>query len=643
MLKKMFCVTAVLWGSQALAQSDTTVKSLDEVFVTANRMEQKQNQTGKIVSVIGRSVIEKSNGKTLSQVLNEQAGITINGALNNAGTVQTVYMRGAASGRVLVLVDGIPVGDPAFINNEFDLNFISLNDVERVEIARGAQSTLYGSDAVAGVINIITTRNNINKPLQVNALLAGGNYGSLRNHLHVYGKTGKWRYQAKYARLQTRGFSAAHDSSGNKNFDADGYRGNSTSAQLSYQASNVLSLQSFIRYSNYKSDVDASAFTDDRDFTINNRNLMTGTGFRFKKEKISITGNYQYSENKRNFLNDSGHVSGFSKFVQDDFFSKSHFGEIYATLSLAKGFTLLQGADYRWGSFNNQYLSISSFGPFQTGFRDTSIHQRSVYTSLIFNGLDQKLNIELGGRLNWHSHYGDNQTFTFNPSYALSKAWRAFGSISSGFKAPGLYQFYSAFGNRALQPEESTNLEFGMQYQKKKTTHRLVYFYREIINGIDFDNNNWSYFNFPQQYVRGLEYEWNMQLGKGFSVNGNYTYISGNEITQSRETFKDTSYSYLLRRPAHHANATLQYAKSEKWTASISAKYVSARYDVTGYKKPDAKLDGYFLLNAYAEYQASEKINLFADLQNVTNTQFFDLRGFNSIPMMMSAGIKLQW
>ncbi|MFZ9718155.1 MAG: TonB-dependent receptor plug domain-containing protein [Chitinophagaceae bacterium] len=643
MLKKLFFVAAVLWGSHAMAQNDTTVKSLDEVIVTANRLEQKQNQTGKVVTVIGKETIEKSGGKSLSQLLNEQAGITINGALNNAGTVQTVFMRGAASGRVLVLVDGIPVGDPAFINNEFDLNFLSLNDVERVEIARGAQSTLYGSDAVAGVINIITTRKNINKPLNVNAMLSGGNYATLRGNVQVYGKSGKWSYQAKYARHQTAGFSAAYDSSGNKNFDTDAYKGNSSSALLSYQATQELTLQSFIRYSGYKSEVDASAFTDDRDFTIHNRNIMTGGGFRFKKQSLNITGNYQYTENKRNFLNDSAHVSGFSSFVQDDFFSKSHFAELYATAQIAKGITLLQGVDYRWGSYNNQYLSISSFGPFTTGFRDTSMHQTSAYASLIFNDLKKKWNIELGGRLNRHSRYGNNQTFTFNPSYAVNDALRLFGSIATGFKAPGLYQLYATFGNKNLQPEKSINYEVGVQYQLKKMRNRLVLFYRDINNGIDYDNNNWTYFNFPQQFVRGLEYEWNMSIGKGFNLSGNYTFIIGDEITQSRVTFKDTSYAYLLRRPAHHVNATLQYAKDNKWSASISAKYVSARYDVTGYKRPDAKLNGYFLLNAYAEYLASEKINLFVDAQNLTQTEFFDLHGFNSIPLMLQTGVRLKW
>jgi len=146
----------------AFSQQDTLHgKSLDPVIVTANKTEQKQSTTGKVITVISKEQIEKSTGKTVAQLLNEQAGITINGALNNAGTVQTVFMRGAGSGRTLILIDGIPTSDPSMINNEFDLNLFSLNDVERIEICKGAQSTLYGSDAIAGVINIITVKKDV--------------------------------------------------------------------------------------------------------------------------------------------------------------------------------------------------------------------------------------------------------------------------------------------------------------------------------------------------------------------------------------------------------------------------------------------------------------------------------------------------
>ncbi len=642
MKKTFLLLTASIIGSQLSAQDSSKSKQLDEVIITANRMEQKQSQTGKVVTVIGKDVLEKSPGKSVAQVLNEQAGITINGALNNAGTVQTVFMRGAASGRVLILIDGIPIGDPSFISNEFDLNFLSINDVTRIEIARGAQSTLYGSDAVAGVINIITTRKNITKPFNFKSTISAGNYNAFRGNLQLFGKAAKLSYQTRYSTINTGGFSSAKDSSGTKGFDKDGYHGNIVNASLQYQSTKQLNLRSFVQYSKYKSDVDASAFTDDKDFTIRNANLTTGAGFTFKNDAVAVNGNYQYSENNRHFLNDSGDISGFSTYMRDDYFSKSQFVELYATVKLNKSFTLLQGADYRFGSFNNQYLSISSFGPYPTKFNDTSVSQSSLYASVIYNGLNEKLNIELGGRLNVHSRYGSNYTYTFNPSYNITKNVRVFGSIASGFKAPGLYQLYSGYGNANLKPEESKNVEFGIQHQTASIKHRLVYFYREIKSGIDFDYVNYTYFNFPKQFVRGLEYEASVQINKSFGITGNYSYVNGTEFSQSRLTFNDTAYSYLLRRPVHQFNLTAAYY-CNRFSTSISGKYVSERYDVTGYQVKDTKLKGYFLLNAYAEYQLNNNIKFFADAQNISNTDFYDLRGFNSFPFMTNAGVTVNW
>lgn len=122
----------------AFSQTTDSTKTavLDEVTVTANKIQQKQSQTGKVVTIINKAQIEKSQGKTLGQLLNEQAGLTINGALNNLGTNQGVYMRGANIGRTLVLVDGVPAYDPSFINGETDLNFFSIANIERIEIAR---------------------------------------------------------------------------------------------------------------------------------------------------------------------------------------------------------------------------------------------------------------------------------------------------------------------------------------------------------------------------------------------------------------------------------------------------------------------------------------------------------------------------
>ncbi len=639
MSKKLTLFTGLLISCSLFAQKDTlSGKLLDEVIVTANKLEQKQSSTGKVITVIDQSMIQKSSGKTVAQLLNEQVGITINGALNNAGSVQTIFMRGASPGRTLVLMDGIPVNDPSQITGDIDLNFFSLNNVERIEICKGAQSTMYGSDAIAGVINIITTKKNITEPLHVKAGASAGNYDSYKSNVQLYGKTGKLIYNTSLATNKTGGFSSAYDSSGNKNFDRDGYAGNIASASIQLQATTPLLIKAFTQFSQYQSDVDASAFTDKTNYTIHNRNFITGTGLVYKEKNLTVTGNYQFNRMHRNY-NDNASIPNATAYSMNDYDAVTHFGEVFTSITLNNHFQLLSGVDYRYGSMNNQYRSLSVFGPYNSSFKDTSANQQSVYSSLIFQ--HKAISIEFGGRWNHHSRYGDNVTYTFNPSWKWNEHLRVFGSIATGSKAPTLYQLYSSNGNLDLQPEKAITYEIGIQQVHKKLTERWVFFYRNTDNGIDFNSISFKYFNYINQTSKGLEYEFTLEPIKKITLSGNYTWIASEETTQSRVNFSDTSYQYLLRRPKHTVNLTAGYAVNELFYVSIQGKYVSSRYDVGAYKKPDVLLNSYFLLGAYASYKIGKNLQVFMDLQNLTHQTFFDLRGYNSLPFLYTAGIKL--
>ncbi len=486
-----FCTLVCLYPCLLSAQ-DSSFRQLDEVVVTANKFPQKQNTTGKVIAVIDQETIAGSAGKTLPQLLNEQAGVVVGGALNNLGSVQSVYVRGAASGRTLILLDGIPVNDPSMIGNEFDLNLFALQNIERIEICKGAQSTLYGSDAVAGVINLITRKSNVDKPLKASATLSAGNYNTWKGNAQLWGKKGKLSYAARYATLYSDGFSSAADT-GNQHFDKDGYRNNVWSGNIGWQATKQLTLTTFVQHSRYKTEVDAGAFTDDKDFTIRNSSLLTGAGFSYQHNALTLRGNYQYNELNRYYLNDSFDVPTYVVFDRTDYYSKTHFAELYASETLGNGFTLLQGGDYRMGSMHSLGYSTSFFAPdyyaFTTSFPDTSVSQASLYASLLYKSKQDRFHAELGGRLNVHSQYGSNVTYTFNPSLAVTEQVRLFGSVATGYKAPTLYQLYSPYGNADLQPETSVNYEAGVQWQPKTVTARLVYFYRNIRSGLDFDNH----------------------------------------------------------------------------------------------------------------------------------------------------------
>ena len=172
------------------AQQDTSF--LKEVVVTANKVANKQTETSKVVSVINREMLRQSGGRSLGELLNQVVGVTIPGANSNLGTNLTVSIRGASAGNTLILLDGIPVNDPSVITNYFDINLLSTDQIERIEVLKGGHSTLYGSDAVAGVINIISRKNeaSLQHP-HLNASLSGGNYSTLRTSIGFSGRSEK--------------------------------------------------------------------------------------------------------------------------------------------------------------------------------------------------------------------------------------------------------------------------------------------------------------------------------------------------------------------------------------------------------------------------------------------------------------------
>jgi vitamin B12 transporter len=140
----------VLLTGNALAQQEP-VRDLNEVVVTATRSSKKQSEIGKVVRVISAETLSKSQGRSLPEILNNVAGLTIGGNGNTPGDIKAVYLRGAAPGNTLILIDGIPVNDASNISGEYNISAIPVDQIERIEIVKGGNSTLYGSDAVAGV------------------------------------------------------------------------------------------------------------------------------------------------------------------------------------------------------------------------------------------------------------------------------------------------------------------------------------------------------------------------------------------------------------------------------------------------------------------------------------------------------------
>jgi vitamin B12 transporter len=631
----------VIYGTTSAQDS---AKVFPEVVITATKFPFKQNETGKVMTVITQEQLQKNSGKTLGEILNQQAGLNINGANNTLGTNLGVNIQGASSANTLILMDGVPMFDPSGISQEFDLNNLSLNNIARIEILKGAQSTLYGSDAVAGVINIITKLPSA-KAVGVDLNISAGSYSTYKGSATVSGTIGKAQtYLISWSGIRSEGFSSAYDSTGVNHYENDGFDQQLIRLNYGIQPINNLDIHLSGKYNVNNADIDAGPFADDKDFTNKNKNLVAGIVASYKLNNATLHFNHTYNIVQRDYKDDSLSVGGFATFQKGRYKGISSITGLYSNWQVDKKFELLTGVDYVQNSTDQNYLSLSPFGPFASKSlsRDTSrSHQYSGYASIFLKNING-FNAELGGRWNHHSIYGDNFTYSFNPSYLVNK-FKLFANISSGYRVPTLYQLYSEFGNKDLQPEKSVSLESGVQYSSTLIDARVVVFKRDIKNVYAFytDPNTFDsrYINEDKQKDHGAEASVDVLLDK-LTLNANYTFVDGKIYTKDYFA-KDTSFNNLFRRPKNTFNFMAGYQVTPKFYTSAHLKVVSKSFEGQFNAAP-IELKGYYLVDVYGEYR-HKHFKFFTDLQNVTDQKYFDVRGFNSKRFNFTTGVRVNF
>lgn len=647
MTKTLFTTAFIFTALASRAQTDTVQsRNLDEVVVTATKTAIKQSQTGKVVTVIDQATIQRNIGKTVSEILNYQAGIFINGANNSPGANQDIYFRGAGTGNVLIMLDGVPVMDASQINNSFDLNSINTSQIERIEILKGAQSTLWGSDAVAGVINIITKKGGT-KAISPSASLSYGSYHTFRGNAGINGKLKDFTYNINYSHVNTKGFSAAYDSSGNKAFDKDGFVQNNFQANVGYKLSQKLSVTGLVQAGKYTADIDAGAFTDDTDYKGANRNNLYNLAFEYKASKLNLHFINTLEKSKRELTDDSTNIGegNFSKYFHGGYEAATSISELYGNIRFSDKASIVAGAQGVWQNTNQGYSGIDNFGDpsYKSNLSSDSakIHNYSAYASFLLTNL-AGFNNEIGFRYNNHSIYGSNATFSFNPSFNIDENTHVFLNISSGYKIPTLYQLYSEAGNKNLKPEKSTNYELGVQVfsNDKKNSFRVLGFKRDINDLIVYytipETYAGIYSNRDKQRDYGFEFESNIATGKIGNWINNLTYVDG---TGENDNVKIKN---LFRRPNFTFNSTLTVQPVKGLTIAPSFRFVGTRLKGQYDAGPDL-MPQYYTIDFYAACNVIKQGRLFVDLRNITNQLYFDVPGYNSRRFNFMAGVSVDF
>ena len=652
MKRKILFAASMFYAITVIGQ-DTLSSTMNEVVITANRFPNKSRQTGKVVTVITKEQIALSGSRDLSQLLNEQAGMYINGSNSNFGKDKSVYLRGAKVDHTLITIDGIPVYDPAGIGSNFDIRWLSIDNIERIEILKGCQSTLYGSDAIAGVINIITKKAD-KKPIAVSGNVQYGSFATLHANAGISGTRKKIQYNVNYSYFKSDGINEATDTTtAVSNEDKDGFKKHNFYASFGFEPTDKISIQPSVRISSFTQQYDQGSFLDEQDLTADTRNVQMGLKTSWQVGKVKLHVNFNTNNIQRTYIDDSTKSrNGYDIYSKGEYKGREHFADVFALYSLSDNIKLTGGIEWKQSSASEMYNSIGYFGPYSSELGPDSLRQNQIsgYLSALY--LNKKgWNIEAGTRINHHSAYGNKLVYNVNPSYLIQQQWKIFANISTAFKTPSLYQLYSEYGNKKLLPESGFTLEGGIQYHNKSNTTdiRVTFFNRKVEDLISFYYNplTWQSFYINQDkqndYGGELEVKWN--ISKQTKLTGYFSYVDG-EISTKRND-KDTAYFNLIRRPKASAGINLNHRWKNGLLVGIQANYFGERKDISfdsNFNEVQVAMKPYVLINAYAEYPLYKKhFTAFLDCRNITDTKYSEVYGFNTMGFNAYGGLRFNF
>lgn len=612
-----------------IALSDTTVTISDGVTVTATRFPLKLSQTGKVVSVLDREWVEAFEDQPLSVLLQQLAGIFTTGGYQSQGSTQEVFLRGADQGDLLIMIDGVPVSDASQLDQRYDLHYLDPNSIDRIEVLKGAQSTLWGSHAVAGVIHILT-KQNVDTPFGGSFTAGMGSHGnqSLRTTIGV--REGDWIARISGHVEHTEGFNAADVAEPMGDEDRDGF----SSASGRWSLTRLMKEGSRLTYrgsvQGYQTDLDGGAGLDDRDYTADQHHQMHALSWRTVTDRSTIQITQQLLVTDRVFLNDSTHKTGFSDWSKGDYASKEAFTDAYWTAQWGQKITSVVGVQLRWNATRQSFRSYSSFGPFVSQpLNESTANSRTLagFGSVLWQPVD-RFSIDVGARVTSHSTFGEHVTYSINPLWRLMPQIDLFLNVSSGFRAPSLYQLYSEYGTQSLLPESSVNTEVGVSFRAQELNFmaRLVAYHRDIEDAIVFatdQNFISSYQNVGSEFNRGFELEVESSLGTSVDVAANLTYQEGHRIQDGRKQ------NTAVRRPNVMGGLRILWGPLPKWSLTPTLHYIGSRQKGPFDPGPET-LDHAWMLGLQSQWTLFEALSLSGSIRNALDSSYTEVPGYHT-------------
>jgi len=617
-----------LIAADAVAPAAAQTRTAPEVVVTATRTEVPIEEVGNSVTVITAEEIARRQQRTIVEVLQSVPGLAVVQS-GGPGQFTSVFIRGANANHTLVLVDGLRANDPSTPQGTFNFAHLLPEQVERVEIVRGPQSTLYGSDAIGGVINVIT-RKGSGKP-SLTATAEAGSFNTYNAAVGTQGAIGRFNWNVGVTRLQTGGFSITPSRYRQPGMDdeSDPATNLTVVSRLGVDVTDNFEVGLISRFIRSYTEYDGSyEDPDTREHTHQQYHRLTGVLDLFDGRWRQTFG-AGYVHIKRQDTDDPDAFNPFSS--RADVKGERLKFDWQNDIQVTSFYTLTIGAETEEEKF-----SSTAFGSTSKANERTS----GFFLTNQFTILDD-LFLSLGGRIDDTDSFGSETTWRIAASYLLRDTGTRFkAAYGTGFKAPTLFQLYGSnfffTGNPNLQPETSKGWEAGIEQTVLggRLSFGATYFANDIDNLIvstaDFSSNE----NLAKARTRGIEAFIAAAPIDRVKLRLDYTYTEAEDPTTG---------TALLRRPKHKAGFTADWTATEALTLGMQVVYSGERADISNLTFGRVYPSGYTLATLTAAYRLTEKVELFGRVVNLFDKQYDEPDGFEHARFGAFAGVRTRF
>jgi len=579
-------------------------------LVTPSRTETLASESGSSVTVITEEQITATQETQLAEVLRQTVGLDVVQA-GGPGRQTSVFVRGANPAQTKILIDGIPVNDPISASRAFDFGTLTVDNIERIEVARGPLSLEYGSDAMGGVINIVTKRGQGPLALRVSGM--GGSFGTSQESVSASGGTDKCYYSFGGSYHQSDGFSVVSPRFGG--VEDDLYRNATLSGRFGWTPRPEFNVDYVFRYND--ADIAIDDFLADN-FTRQNRNNSF-----FNRVQIQSTMMDGLIEQKVGFSLTDYNRRDPGGFVRQ-FLGQSRLVDWQANLQLFENNTLMVGVDYLQEEGSSTVLT------------PRSQNLAGVYVQDRFSICDWSFTT-VGVRWDDHSLAGAAETYRFTQLFRICRTGTDIhGSIGRGFRAPSISELFGIVGNPNLQPEFSKGWDVGVKQQiiPGKIDVDLTYFRNDFRNLIIFDFVTFQLQQLGLARANGVEVVARWNVDPCTTLNATYTYTDATDLLNNRP---------LVRRPKNKATFSVSRRFLDNCaSANLYFLYVGSRADFDPVGNL-TNLADYIRVDVSGTYRLSYNWEAFARVQNLTDSDYEEVFGFSTAGISAYGGLNYEY